>query len=172
MCKERSDGGRIRGFTPHAIEISARIIDTISLAAGYAKGTIYNYFASKEELFLAVVERPRHRPRPQPRHLQRLRRGSGCGHCSPPSAMGRRTRRARGIAVRARSTREPLRGRTGWCRPDSAPSCTPSRPDAWLPWRMMGRPTAEQRHWRPDTRPRFPALSRRQRHRTPAASPL
>jgi hypothetical protein len=41
-----------------------------------------------------------------------------------------------------------------------------------LPWRMMGRPTAEQRHWRPDTRPRFRALSRRQRHRTPAASPL
>jgi AcrR family transcriptional regulator len=31
-------------------------IDTISLAAGYAKGTIYNYFSSKEELFLAVVE--------------------------------------------------------------------------------------------------------------------
>jgi AcrR family transcriptional regulator len=31
-------------------------IDAISLAAGFAKGTIYNYFASKEELFLAVVE--------------------------------------------------------------------------------------------------------------------
>jgi len=31
-------------------------IDGISLAAGFAKGTIYNYFASKEELFLAVVE--------------------------------------------------------------------------------------------------------------------
>jgi AcrR family transcriptional regulator len=31
-------------------------IDSISLAAGYAKGTVYNYFASKEELFLAVVE--------------------------------------------------------------------------------------------------------------------
>ncbi len=31
-------------------------IDAISLAAGYAKGTIYNYFPSKEELFLAVVE--------------------------------------------------------------------------------------------------------------------
>src|SRR5262249_56732695 len=31
-------------------------IDGISLAAGYAKGTIYNYFPSKEELFLAVVE--------------------------------------------------------------------------------------------------------------------
>jgi AcrR family transcriptional regulator len=31
-------------------------IDAISLAAGYAKGTIYNYFASKEELFLSVIE--------------------------------------------------------------------------------------------------------------------
>jgi AcrR family transcriptional regulator len=31
-------------------------IDAISLAAGYAKGTICNYFSSKEELFLAVVE--------------------------------------------------------------------------------------------------------------------
>ena len=31
-------------------------IDAISLAAGYGKGTIYNYFPSKEELFLAVVE--------------------------------------------------------------------------------------------------------------------
>jgi AcrR family transcriptional regulator len=31
-------------------------IDAISIAAGFAKGTIYNYFVSKEELFLAVVE--------------------------------------------------------------------------------------------------------------------
>jgi AcrR family transcriptional regulator len=31
-------------------------IDAISQAAGYAKGTIYNYFSSKEDLFLAVVE--------------------------------------------------------------------------------------------------------------------
>src|SRR5215467_8355513 len=31
-------------------------VDAISLAAGYSKGTIYNYFPSKEELFLAVVE--------------------------------------------------------------------------------------------------------------------
>jgi AcrR family transcriptional regulator len=31
-------------------------IDAISLTAGYAKGTIYNYFSSKEDLFLAVVE--------------------------------------------------------------------------------------------------------------------
>ena len=31
-------------------------IDAISLAAGYSKGTVYNYFPSKEALFLAVVE--------------------------------------------------------------------------------------------------------------------
>jgi TetR/AcrR family transcriptional regulator, cholesterol catabolism regulator len=31
-------------------------IDAISVVAGYAKGTIYNYFASKEDLFLAVVQ--------------------------------------------------------------------------------------------------------------------
>jgi AcrR family transcriptional regulator len=30
-------------------------IDAIALAAGYAKGTIYNYFASKEELFAEVL---------------------------------------------------------------------------------------------------------------------
>jgi len=30
-------------------------IDAISLAAGYSKGTVYNYFSSKEELFVAVV---------------------------------------------------------------------------------------------------------------------
>jgi AcrR family transcriptional regulator len=32
-------------------------INEISLAAGLAKGTVYNHFASKEALFLAVVER-------------------------------------------------------------------------------------------------------------------
>lgn len=31
-------------------------IDEISLAAGCAKGTIYNYFPSKEDLFVAVIE--------------------------------------------------------------------------------------------------------------------
>lgn len=31
-------------------------VDAIALAAGVAKGTLYNYFASKEDLFLAVVE--------------------------------------------------------------------------------------------------------------------
>jgi AcrR family transcriptional regulator len=32
-------------------------IDAISTAAGFAKGTVYNYFPSKAELFGAVVER-------------------------------------------------------------------------------------------------------------------
>jgi AcrR family transcriptional regulator len=31
-------------------------VNRISVAAGLAKGTIYNYFPSKRELFLAVVE--------------------------------------------------------------------------------------------------------------------
>lgn len=31
-------------------------VNEISLAAGFAKGTVYNYFPSKEALFLAVVE--------------------------------------------------------------------------------------------------------------------
>jgi AcrR family transcriptional regulator len=31
-------------------------IDAISVAAGYAKGTVYNYFQSKEDLFGAVLE--------------------------------------------------------------------------------------------------------------------
>jgi AcrR family transcriptional regulator len=31
-------------------------VDDISVAAGHGKGTIYNYFPSKDELFLAVVE--------------------------------------------------------------------------------------------------------------------
>jgi AcrR family transcriptional regulator len=31
-------------------------VDAVSLAAGYAKGTLYNYFRSKEELFGAVID--------------------------------------------------------------------------------------------------------------------
>src|SRR5215469_13122538 len=31
-------------------------VDAISVAAGYGKGTIYNYFPSKEDLFLEVVQ--------------------------------------------------------------------------------------------------------------------
>jgi len=36
--------------------LDAANINEISLAAGLAKGTVYNHFASKEALFLAVVE--------------------------------------------------------------------------------------------------------------------
>jgi AcrR family transcriptional regulator len=36
--------------------IDAANINRISLSAGLAKGTVYNYFPSKEALFLAVVE--------------------------------------------------------------------------------------------------------------------
>ena len=31
-------------------------IDNISKAAGYAKGTVYNYFCSKRELMLTLIE--------------------------------------------------------------------------------------------------------------------
>jgi AcrR family transcriptional regulator len=54
-------------------------IDAISLAAGYAKGTVYNYFASKQELFLAVVQEACARatasasPPPQASATERLR---------------------------------------------------------------------------------------------------
>ncbi|HUP14455.1 MAG TPA: TetR/AcrR family transcriptional regulator [Acidimicrobiia bacterium] len=36
--------------------LDAANINEISLAAGFAKGTVYNHFPSKEALFLAVVE--------------------------------------------------------------------------------------------------------------------
>jgi AcrR family transcriptional regulator len=36
--------------------LDAAIVDAISLAAGFAKGTLYNYFDSKEQLFAAVIE--------------------------------------------------------------------------------------------------------------------
>ena len=38
------------------VGLDAANINEISLAAGSAKGTVYNYFPSKEALFLAVVE--------------------------------------------------------------------------------------------------------------------
>jgi AcrR family transcriptional regulator len=41
-------------FARHGV--AAAKIDEISLAAGLAKGTIYNYFESKEAVFAAVVE--------------------------------------------------------------------------------------------------------------------
>lgn len=40
-------------FAEHGLD--GANINRISVAAGLAKGTVYNYFASKEELFLAVV---------------------------------------------------------------------------------------------------------------------
>ena len=41
-------------FAEHGLE--GANVDQISVAAGFAKGTLYNYFASKEELFASVVE--------------------------------------------------------------------------------------------------------------------
>lgn len=41
-------------FARHGLE--GANVNEISLAAGFAKGTVYNYFPSKEALFLAVVE--------------------------------------------------------------------------------------------------------------------
>jgi AcrR family transcriptional regulator len=52
--RERLLAAAAREFARFGLERAS--IDAISLAAGYGKGTIYNYFASKEELFLAVVE--------------------------------------------------------------------------------------------------------------------
>jgi AcrR family transcriptional regulator len=72
-------------------------VDTISIAAGYAKGTIYNYFPSKEELFLAVVEEASHQAAaaaPAPRDAtawERLRAAlSGfCGWASRQDSLAR-----------------------------------------------------------------------------------
>lgn len=36
-------------------------VDTISTEAGFAKGTLYNYFTSKDDLFAAVIEEACHR---------------------------------------------------------------------------------------------------------------
>lgn len=131
MCKERSDGGRIRGFTPHAIEISARTSTRSRLPPATRRARSTTTSLPRKSCFS-----------PWSRGLG-TGRGRSRGTCSDSGEaaaagtarrllqLGRRTRHARGIAVRARSTREPLRGRTGWCRPDSAPSCTPGRPDAW-----------------------------------------
>jgi AcrR family transcriptional regulator len=63
-------------------------VDAISLAAGYSKGTIYNYFPSKDELFLAVV--------------QEALAQAAATHPAPPHASARE----RLIAV--------LRGFSGW----------------------------------------------------------
>jgi AcrR family transcriptional regulator len=61
VTREVRQGTRLRLLEAAALEL-ARVglaranINEISVAAGLAKGTVYNYFDSKEELFLAVVE--------------------------------------------------------------------------------------------------------------------
>jgi AcrR family transcriptional regulator len=61
VTTEQKQVHRARLLEAAATEFAAAGVDganvnRISLAAGLAKGTIYNYFASKRELFLAVVE--------------------------------------------------------------------------------------------------------------------
>jgi AcrR family transcriptional regulator len=61
VTAEQKEAHRTRLLEAAAAEFAAAGVDganvnRISLAAGLAKGTIYNYFASKRELFLAVVE--------------------------------------------------------------------------------------------------------------------
>jgi AcrR family transcriptional regulator len=68
-------------------------VDEISLAAGLAKGTVYNYFASKEELFLAVVE-------------------EACARAADAGASAETSTRERLLAT--------LRGFVGWAREHEA----------------------------------------------------
>jgi len=61
VSSEQKQLHRTRLLAAAATEFAAAGVDganvnRISLAAGLAKGTIYNYFPSKRELFLAVVE--------------------------------------------------------------------------------------------------------------------
>ena len=61
VTSEQKQLHRSRLLQAAAAEFAAAGVDganvnRISLAAGLAKGTIYNYFPSKRELFLAVVE--------------------------------------------------------------------------------------------------------------------
>jgi AcrR family transcriptional regulator len=60
VTSEQKETHRTRLLEAAATEFATAGVDganvnRISLAAGLAKGTIYNYFASKRELFLAVV---------------------------------------------------------------------------------------------------------------------
>jgi|SRR5919106_197322 AcrR family transcriptional regulator len=61
VTSEQKEVHRTRLLEAAAAEFAASGVDganvnRISLAAGLAKGTIYNYFPSKRQLFLAVVE--------------------------------------------------------------------------------------------------------------------
>ena len=63
-------------------------IDAISIAAGCGKGTIYNYFPSKEELFLAVVEEASAQAGPASGVRRDAPAREQLGPCSPDSAPG------------------------------------------------------------------------------------
>lgn len=61
VSSEQKQAHRTRLLEAAAAEFAAAGVDganvnRISLAAGLAKGTIYNYFPSKQDVFLAVVE--------------------------------------------------------------------------------------------------------------------
>src|SRR5215207_8630224 len=61
VTSEQKEAHRTRMLEAAAAEFAEAGVDganvnRISLAAGLAKGTIYNYFPSKRDLFLAVVE--------------------------------------------------------------------------------------------------------------------
>ena len=61
VTAEQKEAHRTSLLEAAAAEFAAAGVDganvnRISLAAGLAKGTVYNYFSSKRELFLAVVE--------------------------------------------------------------------------------------------------------------------
>jgi TetR/AcrR family transcriptional regulator len=61
ITSEQKEAHRTRLLEAAAAEFADAGVDganvnRISLAAGLAKGTIYNYFSSKRDLFLAVVE--------------------------------------------------------------------------------------------------------------------
>ena len=58
--------------------LEAANINRISVAAGLGKGTVYNYFSSKAELFLAVVAESCTRAADGARGHRRPRRASGC----------------------------------------------------------------------------------------------
>ncbi len=52
-ARERLLEAAARHFASHGLD--GANVDAISLDAGYAKGTLYNYFRSKEELFAEVL---------------------------------------------------------------------------------------------------------------------
>ena len=76
VTSEQKEAHRTRLLEAAAAEFATAGVDganvnRISLAAGLAKGTIYNYFPSKRELFLAVVEEASARPPRAPRCARR-----------------------------------------------------------------------------------------------------